>query len=219
MSKPTLCAIAAFSGILLLWAAANLLLAESVNTAPQSYPRLLMAAWVIGLGVAVFAASMVYRHLAADSSISGKEAKTMRFNWAGAGITLLVGLIPIAYIVGHGVGSHAAFAFTGEVLEGAMARQAMGHEVVRAQRFELVDADGRPMAVLDSAKDSRAVFLLLDEDGERRIRLAVTEKSGPALEMVDSNGKYRLGLGLGKNGRPSIEFLDETGETVTWSAP
>jgi hypothetical protein len=101
----------------------------------------------------------------------------------------------------------------------AVASAVVPRGVIRARRFELVNSAGRPMAVLDTAKDTRVVFLLLNKDGERRIRLSVTERDNPALEMQDGNGKYRLGLGLGKGGSPSLEFLDETGETVTWSAP
>jgi hypothetical protein len=66
-------------------------------------------------------------------------------------------------------------------------------DVVRAQRFELVDSKGRACAILAIASEGRA--------GD----------SGPGLALYDTKGTQRALLSLGFRGRPSLHLSDESG--------
>ena len=67
-------------------------------------------------------------------------------------------------------------------------------KVVRAERFEVVDAKGRVRALLD-----------------------VTD-GNPYLGLYDENGKARAGLALLPDGRAGLAIIGEDGK-VLWSIP
>ncbi len=119
----------------------------------------------------------------------------------------------------------------------AVQNKASGPDVVRAQRFELVDAEGRVRALLAMSLDGRPGLAFLDEKGEGRAglvlgtdgptlelwdkkgklraRLAVHPDLGPALTLHDEQGVMRAGLLAGTDGRPGLAFLDEKGKPLT----
>jgi hypothetical protein len=111
------------------------------------------------------------------------EAKTMRASWVVAGICLLVAIAAVAYAAGKTSAS----------------------EVVRAQKFELVDARGEARASLGVDSDGPA-FELTDDGGRPRARLFV-DADGVGLMLLDEKGAMRAGLGVGPEG-PALGLLD-----------
>ena len=78
-------------------------------------------------------------------------------------------------------------------------------EVIRAQRFELVDAEGRLRAVLTDAG-----LVLYDEKGKSRATLSLDTDGRPTLSLSDERGKLRAMLAL--DGSPTLMLWDEQGE-------
>jgi len=64
---------------------------------------------------------------------------------------------------------------------------------IRANKFVLVDENGKPRAELAMDK-GRPLLVLWDENGKPRAGLVVT-KLGPSLELNDENGKLRFVAG------------------------
>jgi len=58
--------------------------------------------------------------------------------------------------------------------------------VIRAGRFELVDANGEVRAYLEAAKDGATLFLFSETASAT---LSVREKQGPELSLLDRSGK------------------------------
>jgi len=103
-------------------------------------------------------------------------------------------------------------------------------EVVRARRFELVDADGKERAVLRIAAEGTPMLVLWDNNGKVSAGLGLGPDGSPNLALVDANGKgsvllsssslvlfdgnrrYRVTLGLTSNNAPSLSFWGEKGE-------
>jgi len=94
---------------------------------------------------------------------------------------LLIGLVLLA----------VAWAFTSAT--GTVQAQA-GDKIIRAEKFELVDPQGRVRALL-----------------------SVSDEIGPELGLFDENGKLRAGLIVSDKG-PALDLLDENGHPI-WSAP
>jgi hypothetical protein len=67
-------------------------------------------------------------------------------------------------------------------------------DVVRGQRFELIDAEGRVCASL-TVVDGGPGLLLYDQDGRVRSRLCVDANEGPSLQLLDAEGRERAILG------------------------
>ena len=81
------------------------------------------------------------------------------------------------------------------------------HPIVRANRFELVDENGKKRAELRADKDAVSLNLF-DESGELRAGLGVLEEEGPALTLTNENGKPVAGLSVTEDG-PKLYLLDE----------
>ena len=60
-------------------------------------------------------------------------------------------------------------------------------EVVRAQRFELVDGTGKVRAMLAVASDGRAGLMLADEKGKARAVLTLDSEGSPNLFLSDKS--------------------------------
>ena len=97
---------------------------------------------------------------------------------------------------------------------------------VRANRFVLVDENGRTGAMLSVDTDGPRLRLF-DEQGRLRINLAVV-KDGPRLDLTDKNGKPRAQLGVGRTVSPDgrgITYPESSlrlfgpDQTVVWQAP
>ena len=87
-------------------------------------------------------------------------------------------------------------------------------EVIRAQRFELVDAEGRVRIEMSIAGLSGQApgIRLLDEKGTGRAGLVLFRDGRPGLALSDEKGAVRAGLGLLRDGRPIMTLSDEKGE-------
>jgi hypothetical protein len=72
---------------------------------------------------------------------------------------------------------------------------AQGWQVVRATRFEAVDAAGKVRALLSVPPDR-----------------------SPSLELFDAAGKARASLSLDPEDRPGVMLLDAAGKVI-WKAP
>ena len=128
----------------------------------------------------------------------------------------------------------------GGFVAGCSAPQARAQtpEVVRAERFELVDSSGTLRAVLGQDADGATRLRFLDADGTVRLVLALDSEGGGLL-MSDKAGRICASLtsdmpalslsGPGKSaaallmmgeGRtvPTILFRDTEGR-LTWTAP
>jgi hypothetical protein len=68
-------------------------------------------------------------------------------------------------------------------------------EVVQAQRFELVDAQGRVREEIGMGTDGRAPTLVRrDEKGEMRAMLALGSEGNSALALMDGKGETRAAV-------------------------
>jgi len=108
-------------------------------------------------------------------------------------------------------------------------------EVIRAQRFELVDEKGSPRAMLGLLLHGGPGFTLYDEKGNMRATLMVLPDGspgftfsdeklvlladrGPGLTLYDEKGKMRAGLTVLPDGGPILELLDSSGR-ILFHAP
>jgi len=101
------------------------------------------------------------------------------------------------------------------VMVGCAARQANPTtlQVVRAQRFELVDAQGRVRIDLGMGVDgSTPCVRLLDGQDQPRIRLSLRPDGIPALTLLGEKGETRAELSLGADGGPILGLGDEKGQ-------
>ena len=111
--------------------------------------------------------------------------------------------------------------------------EAAGDAVVRAQRFEVLDAAGRVSARLayssgaphltlyDGSGVARTTLLIAADaggfmlsDAAGRPQISIVADASPSLQLIDSRGKMRALLGLASGGgTPSVQLFD-AGETV-----
>ena len=109
-------------------------------------------------------------------------------------------------------------------------------EVIQAQRFELVDAEGQVRGRLTVASSTGPALLLYDEDGSVRARLWLSLDGSPSLNLYDTDGRGGVSAFPGTDGNPGVclrdkegtlraglfaeglELSDEQGQR-TWSAP
>jgi len=84
-------------------------------------------------------------------------------------------------------------------------------KVVRAERFEVVDAKGEVPAVLAVREDGTPYLALFDADEEVRAILAVLPSATPDLYLCDADGKPRASLAVWEDG-PSLRLRDAKGK-------
>ena len=87
--------------------------------------------------------------------------------------------------------------------------QAPNETVVRAQKFELLDADGTVKAVLGQVEDGNPAFVLYGSNGERRVALRVMGDDTARLHLFHRDGTPRAWMGLEWTGRPSFQLFGE----------
>ena len=95
----------------------------------------------------------------------------------------------------------------------AQAKEPAVAEVVRARRFEMVDAAGKARAVLSVLPDGRTGLLLVDAGGKGRVILRLHSDGTPVLALYDAAGKERASLSLLPDGSPALGFHDAAGKT------
>ena len=88
----------------------------------------------------------------------------------------------------------------------------MAEEVIRANRFEVVDVEGRPRVVLGTQGETSGL-VLLDGNGQSVAELAVGDEAGStSLTLYDLRGSVRVSLDLDQNGAPTLSLYDMAGE-------
>lgn len=107
---------------------------------------------------------------------------------------------------------------------------AADQEVVRAQRFELVDSEGRVRAVLGMTAPAATVtsFRIMDRDGNEIVvpRGHVVVEGGPVwggggapgISLFDEAGRPRARMWLEPDGTPYLEMTQADG-TVIFAMP
>ena len=108
-----------------------------------------------------------------------------------------------------------------------------GAKVVQAERFELVDSDGKVRATLGFTVEGREggpTLNLSDEDGKARAVLVLTpggspslglfdgqrgavlyvqRHTGPGLSLYDKEGKILAEMGIDEDGNPRMDLSDK----------
>ena len=118
--------------------------------------------------------------------------------------------------VGGGVVALLLAAAVGRVLP--MAEAADG-DVVRAQRFEVVDAAGKTRAVLGVLADGSPGLWMYDAAEKTRAVLAVKTDGLTVLALLDAAGKERAVLGVHPDGSPALSLRDARGNVVRGVEP
>jgi len=91
-------------------------------------------------------------------------------------------------------------------------------EIVRAKRFELVDAEGIVRAALAIHEDGTAGIDLSDTKGQVRASLTLTTEGVPRLNLFGKTGTVRAALGFGYDWRTQLVLSDSNAQVI-WSAP
>ncbi len=110
--------------------------------------------------------------------------------------------------------------------EGGRQASAARQEVVRAQRFELVDSQGRVRAVLGMTALAvvPASFKITDRDGNEFIvprdqiviegARAWAGGEAPGISLLDEAGRMRARMWLGPEGTPYLEMMQADGTVI-----
>ena len=154
-------------------------------------------------------------------------SKIRRVSWI---ITVgLLGVLAVAWwIQGDANSWLVTSAIAGIVVLGTVVGRG-SDGVVRAERFELVDADGAVTAVLGVNEDGAGLSLmeagndeprcslqmgprgpavvLSDNDGKVRVRVEA-DVDGPYLALYDGKGTIRVGLAVPEDG-PALDLYDD----------
>lgn len=88
--------------------------------------------------------------------------------------------------------------------------------VIAAERFDLVNEDGRVLASLRMF-DGPGLWLY-DSEGRGRARLALAHTHEPFLVFFDADGSIRAALSTVPGGKPYLGLYDGN-ENVMWSTP
>ena len=99
--------------------------------------------------------------------------------------------------------------WAGPFLAWAWAEGKDREKIIRCQKLEVVDDQGKIRAILTVSKDA-PVLALFDAQGKARVRLA-EDKDGPGLELYDTREKLRTGLRVIKNA-PVLTLYDGDGK-------
>ena len=78
--------------------------------------------------------------------------------------------------------------------------------VVRAQQFQLIDAQGRTRARLGFSFDAQPYLQLTDENDNRGVWIGVARETG--LAVRDADGRTLLVLSVDDTGNPSLVVSD-----------
>jgi hypothetical protein len=117
----------------------------------------------------------------------------------------------------------AAVAFTIGVLwfapsTGAAPAHQAAAPVLRAERFELVDGEGKPRARLGIEADRSVGLAVLDQGGIPRVLLGVTTDDRPIMGFLDQTSQQRTSWTLTPDGVPSMLFHNPQHGTVVIGA-
>jgi hypothetical protein len=129
---------------------------------------------------------------------AGEEATHMRLKWAivVVALCLIVTVAAVAYAAG----------------------KTSAPEVIQAQRFELVDSEGKVRAVLGMADDGGSGLAVMGEGGRARLAMGTKADGSVGLAVLRETGTPVVAIGLGADGAAGLAVLDKQGN-LTWAAP
>ena len=95
-------------------------------------------------------------------------------------------------------------------------------EVIEAERFQVVDSEGKVQSYFGSRSDDRSGIIslsgpspLLSLSGQKSTRLLLGVIEGQSLLIyTDENGKARVQLGTAANGEPMIKLMNTKGDDI-----
>jgi hypothetical protein len=103
-----------------------------------------------------------------------------------------------------------AAGFLGGALASRASVQASSPDVVRASRFELLDAAGRPVARWEIDPRTNSVHLcFMAKGGGVGLDAGVLSDARPFLSMKGRDGKNRISMGLDERDKPGLSMSDE----------
>ncbi len=102
-------------------------------------------------------------------------------------------------------------------------------KVLKAERFEVVDKDGKPRALLGVLGTGEPGLQLYDQDENGRVDLSLKPSGRPGLELSDRNARVRAAFGYTEIVVPdtgkieqrqisSVVLFDQEGK-VLWHVP
>jgi hypothetical protein len=80
-------------------------------------------------------------------------------------------------------------------------------ESLRVSRIELVNSQGKTVAILGVAPSDGGVLLLYDANGTLRVGIGLTAKGDVALDLNDANGNQRVAIQVNADGTVSAKGL------------
>jgi len=96
--------------------------------------------------------------------------------------------------------------------------QATVAKVVRAERFEVVDSEGRLRMTLETA-DNTPMLGLRDENNQGRAALAILPDGSPYLVLLSNDEKGTAVLAVTPEGFPALKLTEADGDQVCINVP
>lgn len=91
--------------------------------------------------------------------------------------------------------------------------------VIRAERFEVVDRDGKLRATLGTGSTGAPGLVLsdglvlIDNNGQPRANLGLAADGAPGLMLYDPGLRYRIALDVAPDGAPALALASKEGRT------
>jgi hypothetical protein len=92
------------------------------------------------------------------------------------------------------------------------------YPVLRAERFEVVDAQGALRMRLGVEQSGAANVVVYDPSGRMRLAVGLADDGQPVMGFWDPAGQPRLGAGFDPTGGPSYVIRGDGGQVI-WQAP
>ena len=80
-------------------------------------------------------------------------------------------------------------------------------ESLRVSRVELVNSQGKTVAVLGVAPSDGGVLLLYDSNGTLRAAIGMTTENNAAIDLNDGKGNQRVAIQVNADGTVSVKGL------------
>jgi hypothetical protein len=80
-------------------------------------------------------------------------------------------------------------------------------EGLRVSRVELINSQGKTVAVLGVAPSDGGVLLLYDANGTLRAAIGMTTEGDAAIDLNDGNGNQRVAIQVNDDGTVSVKGL------------
>jgi hypothetical protein len=91
-------------------------------------------------------------------------------------------------------------------------------EVIQAQRFEMLDEEGRVRAVVGLGDDDGAGLAVMDEKGHALLALGTKPDGSAGLVVLRETGMPIIAIGVGADRSEGLAVLDKEGKPI-WAAP